>query len=160
MNESPLQVQLGPRGQVHLAATVKTALSRSEVWERLLDFRDLVLRDPFHVRFSCEGPICPGTPIRIAHGLFGLSLFERVGEILHLEEERVLVWSDLSARGRQLGFPHVYRYELTDGPDGGSNLTVGIHGRWTATVLPRSLVRAWLRGVLFSAHRSLRRALP
>ena len=154
-----LHVQLGARGQVHLEARLATALPRAAVWERLLDFRDLVLNDPFHVRFHCDGPAQPGSPIRIVHGLWGAPLFERVGQIVHVEPGRVLVWSDLSARDRRRGFPHIYRYELRDEPVG-TTLTLQVHGRWTATALPRPIIRAWLWGVLAAAHRRLRRALP
>lgn len=127
------------------------------VWERVRDLPRFGTIDPLHRRIDVLGPrLERGSEIAILHGLLGVS-FYRYGRILQWEEGRGYAFSDLSGRGFNTGFPHVFFIEVT--PVRGAyepltRLTIRIQGRWTARWMPAWLRRLWLFSIC-TIHRWL-----
>lgn len=141
-------IRLDRRWQVDLLHRSRLPLSAAAAWAELADFERYACLDYFHrsVELDGERPAA-GVGIRIRHGLFGIG-FDRVGRILRWRPGRGWAFSDLSARGAGVGFPHVYLLSVE--PDGADacRLTARVTGRWTLRVLPRPLVRLWLTLVM------------
>lgn len=156
-----IELSIDRRWRVRATATVDTALPPGAVWGQMRDLARFLTIDPLHSRVLAPSRSANagwlGVPLVIQHRLAGFGP-DRVGRVLTWHEGRGYSVSDLSRRGPRRGFPHVCSYEVR--PNGsGSTLTVSARGLWTATVLPRWVVKLWLRWVLASTAAHIRRDL-
>lgn len=154
-------VQLSTRWAVNAQASVQLNASTDEIWAVMQRFNRFIAADPYHTRVTdAQGdrldtlPPC-GTAIRLGHGI-GLTWFDRVGTLLRIVPGKSIAFTDLSKRGRNIGFPHLYHYTLTPHNEQTCELTLAVRGRWSARWMPRADVRAWLAWVLIQARWSLR----
>jgi hypothetical protein len=147
-----VRIIIDQSGRVSASATIDLPLPASTVWGQMRDFRRFITVDPLHraVRTRTNGPGGPspvGTTLVIPHRVLGLGP-DRVGRILRWTEGSGFVFSDLSRRGANRGFPHVCAYEVAAAAPGCSRLTVWARGRWTAALIPRWAARLWIAWVM------------
>jgi len=136
-------------GRVCVEVVLGLPVSAAEAWRALEDFEHFVTLDAFHRRVHADRPVRQvGTAIRIEHGVGPFLLLMRVGRVLRWDEGVGYSFSDLSARGRGVGFPHVYEYSIRSIGPNATCLTVRVKGRWTARWVPLPVVRAWLHWVM------------
>lgn len=89
-----------------------------------------------------------GMHLVLDHNVCGVRL-RRIGKILSWREGQGLAISDLSRRGKRVGFPHRFEFRIQPvaGGAGGcaSVLHVDVRGKkWTSPVIPLWLGRLWL----------------
>jgi hypothetical protein len=154
IQEASMNLVVDDRWRVCASHSLDVPLSPGAVWGQMRDLRHFITIDPLHarVRFTDGAPgSVPrrGTRLLIEHRLAGVGP-DRVGRVLWWEEGRGYAVSDLSKRGVRVGFPHICRYEVAQRPDGGARLSITARGRWTATWLPRPIVKLWLAWVMFN----------
>jgi len=155
------RIRLSPRWAVHAETSVRLNASTDEAWAVMQRFNAFIAADPYHTRMTdAEGnrldTLPPrGTALRIGHGI-GFTWFERVGTLIRVKPGEAFAFTDLSARGRNTGFPHLYRYTLTPIDDRACELKLTVRGRWSARWMPRAIVLAWLGWVMVQAKWSLR----
>ncbi len=155
-----MRIELDRRWRVNLHAGFSLPTGAAAVWRHMCDFERFACLDLFHHAVHLDRPPPRvGTHLRIEHRFVCFAV-ERIGRILTWREGRSYAFSDLSHRpGR--GFPHVYVYEVHPEPGGGCRFKIMVRGKWTATWLPRPLVRLWLGWVMLkikqSAHNELLR---
>lgn len=150
-----MSVRIGRDWHVHAEEVIEVPLSAGAVWGQMRDVCRFLSLDPLHAEVLLSVPRAGHHGVRTPKG-FGLVLkhrflglgVDRVGRVLKWDEGRGFAVSDLSRRGVRRGFPHVcaYRVEPLDG--GRSRLHVSAIGRWTATWMPRWLVRGWMLWVV------------
>jgi hypothetical protein len=141
------RVILDSAGRVRIDSEIVLPLPAAAVWNRMSDFAWFVTLDPLHARVSLSDNT-PGAGVSLVNvHRFGLIYIERVGRILWWKEGVGFCFSDLSARGRRVGFPHVLSYRIVPCNAERCRLCALVRGRWTLTWLPRPLARAWLRWV-------------
>ncbi len=134
------------------------------LWRRVADLTHFLTIDPFHEFVSLGGQApAAGVELALAHNAAGLR-FMRFGRIVRWSEGRGYEFSDLSARGRQRGFPHVFyvqvdpldeehrEFKRNDRRTCGdslarSRLTVRVCGKWTSQWIPVWVGRLWIRWV-------------
>jgi hypothetical protein len=87
--------------------------------------------------------------------LFGIGP-DRVGRVLVWEEGRRIVFSDLSARGVDRGFPHVCGCEIESTGSSTCRISFSARGKWTATWIPRWVIKLWILWVLLSTGNRVR----
>ncbi len=167
-----MRIVVDDRWRVDATAWLDVPLSASAVWGQMRDFQRFLTLDPLHRRVRVAdaalrtrrvaevpgapgAPIPVGTPLIIEHGLLGIGVNRR-SRLLRWREGRGFAVSDLSNRGDHTGFPHACIYEVTPLDAWSARLTVAARGRWTATWMPRWLVRLWLAWVLASTLSHLR----
>ena len=159
------RVTLSPRWAVSAETSVRFDATADEVWAVMQRVGRFVAADPYHTRLTdargnrLETMPPRGTAIRIGHGI-GFTWFDRVGTIVRVVPGEGFAFTDLSQRGRNAGFPHLYKYTLKPLGDDACELTLSVRGRWSARWLPRAAVRAWLGWVMLQAHWSLRLHTP
>ncbi|MEM9414781.1 MAG: hypothetical protein AAGA29_04795 [Planctomycetota bacterium] len=150
------RVRLTRHGCVKAEAAVRLAVPADVVWQHMSRFQRFIAADPYHTRITDESGrrldrLPPrGTRLRIGHGV-GWTWFERVGTMLYVKDGKGFAFSDLSQRGRAVGFPHVYRYLLEPCGEHACVLRLRVRGRWSARWLPRGVVVCWLYWVMFQA---------
>ena len=154
-----LQITVDKRGRVDLRAESELPMSAEAAWRWLRDFRRFACQDLFHrvVELDMEEPQA-GVAFRLKHQFAGIHVW-RVGRILTWNEGCSYAFSDLSQRGPRAGFPHVYTHELQPIADDRCCLRLSVRGLWTATFVPRPLVRLWLAAVMLKTRASMRNAL-
>jgi hypothetical protein len=132
----------------------------AEVWREISDLPRFLCIDPFHVRVVLYGPApAAGVRMGLEHRAFGVALWRR-GRLLRWEEGRGYAFSDLSLRGPERGFPHVFFLRIEEAEEGSaSRVAIDVRGKWTATWLPVTLGQWWLRYVMREHARLLRMAL-
>lgn len=167
-----MRIVVDDRWRVDATACLDVPLAASAVWGQMRDLQRFLTIDPLHrqVRVAgtalstrrsatgaevTEAPIPVGTPLVIEHRLFGIGVNRR-SRLLLWREGRGFAVSDLSNRGDHTGFPHVCIYEVRPLTDRSARLTIAARGRWTATWIPRWLVRLWLAWVLASTLSNVR----
>lgn len=154
-----MKIDITPSWRVHARGSVEIPLPSSTVWGQMRDLAHFLCIDPLHARVlverGCAGAALLGTNVRIEHRLLGIGP-DRVGRVLRYVEGRGFAVSDLSTRGVHVGFPHVCQYELEEGGAGLARLHVSARGKWTATWMPRWMVRAWLWWILRSTESMIR----
>ncbi len=154
------RVNLSTRWAVNAQTSVQLDASTEEVWAVMQRFDRFIAADPYHARVTDEqgnrlDTLPPrGTAIRIGHGI-GVTWFDRVGTLVRVVPGKTIAFTDLSKRGRNLGFPHLYHYTLKPISEEVCELILAVRGRWSARWMPRPLVRAWLAWVLIQARWSL-----
>ena len=176
-----MTIVVDDRWRVDATACLDVPLRASAVWGQMRDLRHFLTIDPLHRRVRIAGaapptrrgagvaedpgapgatgatgaPIPVGTALVIEHRLFGIGVNRR-SRLLRWREGSGFAVSDLSSRGDHAGFPHVCIYEVVPLGDRSARLTIAARGRWTATWMPRWLVRLWLAWVMASTLRNIR----
>jgi len=154
-----IRVAIDAAWGVSCCAECVLSMPRSAVWGQARAFRRFITLDPFHQRVELSDPRPrEGVAFRLIHGV-GPFRLTRVGRILKWREGYGYAFSDLSTRGVQHGFPHIYEYELSDADNGSCRVAIIVRGRWTARWIPRLVVRAWLCAVMRSARTAIRNEL-
>jgi len=154
------RIKFSTRWAVNAQTRVQLDASADEVWAVMQRFNRFIVADPYHTRITdTQGhrldTLPPrGTALRIGHGI-GFTWFSRVGTLVRVVPGKSIAFTDLSTRGRHLGFPHLYHYTLTPINEQMCELTLAVRGRWSARWMPRIAVRAWLAWVLIQARWSL-----
>lgn len=147
--------------RVDASCSLEVELPASAVWGQIRDVARFLSIDPLHARVRpARRDEVPrrgaGREHRqdliIEHRLLGVGP-DRVGRVLAWREGVGYAVSDLSRRGFDRGFPHVCTYRIDAVSPRRSRLTIGARGRWTATWLPRWMVKAWLAWVLGATAR-------
>lgn len=158
-------LKLSTRWAVHAQTSVALDASSAQVWQVMQRFSRFIAADPYHTRMThAQGKrldVLPprGTALRIGHGI-GFTWFYRVGTLIRAVPQQSLAFTDLSQRGRAVGFPHVYQYQLKPINENTCQLKLVVRGRWSARWLPRPIVYAWLWWVMAQAHWSLSMHIP
>src|SRR5688572_23941654 len=107
-----ITLRMRPTGHVDLVGTIDLPLTAAAVWGRMRDFARFTTLDPFHDEVLADGPARrAGTAIVIRHRFAGVRV-DRIGRILRWAEGAGYSFSDMSKRGRRVGFPHVFIYGL------------------------------------------------
>jgi len=154
-----IRVRVSRRWRVRCSGRIQLRMSAGRAWGQLRDFRRFAAQDFFHAGVRIDGNVPrPGAAVEIPHrfGPFGVT---RVGRILSWHEGRGYAFSDLSRRSPGAAFPHAYRYALRPLGTDNCRLDITIRGRWTLRLLPRPLVRLWLRWVFYHIVRSVEKEL-
>jgi hypothetical protein len=134
--------------QIDIEFSLEVARSQLELWNLVSDLPRFLTIDPFHdeVTLMRDRP-AKGVDLVLSHNAFGVR-FLRFGQILAWEERRGYTFSDLSARGPELGFPHVFMINLeplaTADTKSLTRLTINVRGRWTSRLTPAWLGRLWI----------------
>lgn len=143
------------RWRVRAKHTLELPIPASTVWGQMRDLRRFITIDPLHthVRFSessHEKPIPQqGDALVIEHRFLRIGP-DRISRVLKWDEGSGYAVSDLSKRGPTAGFPHVCIYSVQSAGERTSHLTIEARARWTATFLPRPLIKLWLWWILKS----------
>ena len=145
--------------RVTCRGTVEVPAPATVVWGQLRDFRRFAAQDFFHAAVRVAPPgVCRGAPLEIDHR-FGPFRVTRLGRILQWRENEGYSFSDLSRDGPRRAFPHVYRYRLRPLGPRRCAVEITVAGLWTATFLPRPLVRFWLAWVFSHIAASVQNTL-
>lgn len=142
-----MRISVNDRWVVRATADLILPAPSVRVWGWMRDWRTFLEMDPLHVSVERLDPPLPHADLLIRHWFLGLSV-DRVGRVLRWREHRGFAISDLSRRGVSVGFPHVCSFELAPCAADSSRIIVGVAGRWTATWLPRMMVRMWIGAIL------------
>ena len=153
-----VRILLENRWNVDLSASIELPFSAGLAWEQLQDWQRFGCMDIFHQAIYLQGPQKVGAPLRIPHRFACFNVM-RVGRLLIWHENHKYAFSDLSSRGPCRGFPHVYVYELNPEGDGRCCLKITVKGKWTATWIPRVLVRLWLGWIMLKLKQSVNNEL-
>ena len=143
------------RWRVDASHVVDLPMSASAVWGQMRDLRRFITIDPLHQRVRVEQCTAAraiprqGDALVIEHRLLGIGV-DRISRVLRWREGRGYAVSDLSKRGVHVGFPHVCVYDVQPTGERTARLTIAARGRWTATFLPRALVKLWLWWIMRS----------
>lgn len=154
-------VRLSSRWGVHAETTARIDAPADETWTVMQRFNRFIAADPYHTRVTdTQGnrlnALPPrGTRLRIGHGI-GFTWFDRVGTLIRHKPGQCFAFTDLSPRGPNAGFPHVYKYTLTPISEQSCEIKLTVRGKWSARWLPRPIVYAWLWWVMAQADWSLR----
>ena len=138
--------------------SLTVAQSREQLWAQIRDLPRFLTIDPFHdqVTLMRDQPVV-GVDLVLSHNAFGRR-FLRFGKIIGWREGVGYTFSDLSARGPRVGFPHVFMVSI-EPQDDVSRLTIRVRGRWTSRLIPVWLGRQWIRLVCREHARLLRKGL-
>lgn len=149
----------GGRGRnVEVAIALTVNRSPESLWNQVSDLPRFLTIDPFHddVTLMRDQP-AKGVDLVLSHNAFGRR-FLRFGQILSWREGVGYTFSDLSARGPRVGFPHVFMVAIEPHPHR-SRLTIRIRGRWTSRFVPVWIGRLWIWLVCREHARLLRKGL-
>ncbi len=158
-----LRVQCGGRRGRAIAIWIETTtpLSPAQLWRRISNLPEFLTIDPFHeqVTLTRDRPAA-GVQLVLQHNAFGRR-FQRFGRILRWREGEGYAFSDLSAQGKRVGFPHIFIVSIMPRGSDETNtlLVVEVKGRWNSRVIPVWLGRLWIRLVCLDHARLLRRAV-
>jgi len=140
-----MRVRLERSGRVDCVADVMLPMSATSAWGQLRDIRRFARQDHFHARVEIEGGVPrAGAKILIRHRFAFVFQIQRVGKILIWREGNGFAFGDQSMRGPRRGFPHTFSIMVNDQGENRCRLCIRIGGRWTAALVPRAIVRAWL----------------
>ena len=122
----------GPGSGIDLLIEVDVERPAVEVWASMSDLPRFVTFDPLHSRVIVNGPgLQPGVDLTIEHRVFGLTFF-RFGKLLTWRDGCGYSFSDLSPKGAEGFFPHVFDFAVAPDGHGGARLTVTVRGKWTS----------------------------
>lgn len=150
------RVRLSSRWAVEADTCVRIEAGEASVWAVMRRFSQFIAADPYHTRVTDEAGArldelpARGTALRIGHGI-GFTWFDRVGTLVRVVPGRGFAFTDLSRRGRAVGFAHVYAYTLKPVEEHACELRLMVRGRWSARWLPRWAVKMWLWWVMAQA---------
>ena len=156
--DSQVSCAAGNGRQVEVVISLDVARSPEQLWLQVSDLPRFLTIDPFHHEVILMRD-CPakGVDLVLSHNAFARR-FLRFGRILAWREGVGYTFSDLSARGPRVGFPHVFMVAIE--PEGcHSKLTIRVRGRWTSRMVPVWLGRLWIRLVCREHARLLRKGL-
>lgn len=159
-----MQLIVDHRWRVNASHSFELPLPATTVWGQMRDIRRFITLDPLHKhahfgdRSTKSAMPRQGDALVLEHRLLGIGP-DRVGRLLRWSEGSGYAISDLSRRGPRVGFPHVCMYEVQPLDEHKSQLTVAARGRWTATWLPRWMIRCWLWWILRSTALRIEREL-
>lgn len=145
-------------------SVLELPLPASVVWGQMRDLRRFLTLDPLHVRIEPVGKVgarrggWAGQEILISHRLLGIGP-DRRGRVLRWAEGSGYAISDLSRRGRRVGFPHVCTYRVDPAGPEACRVTIGVRGVWTARWIPRWAAGMWIRWVLRATDVRVRREM-
>lgn len=147
-----ISISITPDWRVDARSTTHLPLSAARMWARMRDVQRFLTDDPLHADVVFDSLPAPhqsfiGAKLTIRHRLLGIGP-DRIGRILTWREGRGYAISDLSRRGVDRAFPHICAFDLAPRGDNACQLTVSARGKWTATWVPRPLIRLWLWWVL------------
>lgn len=143
-----IRTHVSPTYRVRAELTLRWPVTRAFAWQHMADLPRFATADIFHERIhGLSDGIAIGKQIWIDHA-FGPVYLQRTGRLLRWREGEEYAFSDLSLRHPHRAFPHVYDYRLSPLPDGSTQLQQIVTGKWTATWMPRELVRCWLALVM------------
>lgn len=147
-----ISIVITPTWRIDAHCVVQIPLPAARVWSSMRDVERFMMDDPLHAEVVFNSLPPPhrsfvGASMTIRHRLFGIGP-DRIGRILTWREGRGYAVSDLSRRGVDRGFPHICAFDLVPRDDSSCTLTVSARGKWTATWVPRPIVRLWLWWVL------------
>jgi len=134
--------------------------SPESLWKQVRDLPRFLTIDPFHdeVTLMRDEPE-KGVDLVLSHNAFGRR-FLRFGRILAWREGVGYTFSDLSAGGAWVGFPHVFMIEIEPTAETQLlRLTIRVRGRWTSRLVPVWIGRWWILLVAREHARLLRKAL-
>jgi hypothetical protein len=150
-----MKIDINSAWRVHAAGSIDLLLPARTVWGQMRDVAGFLCIDPLHTRVLVEqgrhGATLLGSNVLIEHRVLGVGP-DRLGRVLKFDEGRGFAVSDLSKRGVKVGFPHVCVYELEEIDATHSRIHVSARGKWTATWMPRWMVKAWLWWILRSTE--------
>jgi hypothetical protein len=149
----------GGKGR-HIEAALALAIDQSpeRLWHQISDLPRFLTIDPFHDQITLmRDKPAKGVDMVLSHNAFGRQ-FLRFGKILSWREGVGYTFSDLSARGPRVGFPHVFMVAI-EPENTHSRLTIRIRGRWTSRLVPAWLGRLWIGAVCREHARLLRKGL-
>ncbi|MBU6413170.1 MAG: hypothetical protein KGS45_06825 [Planctomycetes bacterium] len=150
-----MKIDISSSWRVHAMGSVELSLPARTVWGQMRDVAAFLCIDPLHSRVLVEqgrhGATLRGSNVLIEHRVLGIGP-DRLGRVLKFEEGRGFAVSDLSKRGVTVGFPHVCVYELEEVDATHSRIHVSARGKWTATWMPRWMVKVWLWWILRSTE--------
>ena len=149
-----------PRGRsISLSIRLDVPRPADEIWRRVADLPAFLTIDPFHANVTLmRSSPAAGVDVVLEHRAFGISL-RRYGRLLYWRVGRGYALSDLSARGANRGFPHVFFVSINATDDAHTRLTIDVRGKWTSPWIPVWLGMPWLRYVMAEHARLLRKAL-
>ncbi len=154
-----MRLEISPNWRVRAITWADVPLPASVVWGQMRGLRRFLTADPLHVGVTFADsanehfpPI--GGALVIHHRMFGVAI-DRVGKLLSWKEGVGFAVSDLSQRGKDVGFPHVCGYEAKAVDAGHSRITLSACGRWTARWVPRPVIKLWLWWVMAETRRSV-----
>lgn len=147
--------------RVDAAGSVDLPTPAAAVWSVMRDLERFLTADPLHARVLFRFLPHPsrtflGARMVIQHRFLGLGP-DRLSTVLTWREGHGFSVSDLSSHGVRAGFPHICTFEVQPLSETASRLTIGARGRWTATWVPRPLIRLWLWWVIRATEHSVRR---
>jgi hypothetical protein len=151
---------------IDMLISLDVASSTAALWQTVRDLPRFLTIDPFHdqVTLMRDEPAA-GVDLVLSHNALGWR-FLRFGRIVAWRENVGYTFSDLSQRGPQTGFPHVFIVKIEEclrkpmtGPKETSRLTIQIRGQWTSRLAPVWLGRAWVWLVCREHARLLRKGL-
>lgn len=157
-----MKITIDPAWRVNASETIELPFPAALVWSRMRDPAWFLARDPLHrvvtiknVRGEGEGvKSYVGAKLVLKHRLFGIGP-DRVGRVLTWDQGKGYVVSDLSRRGMRVGFPHVCSYRVEPINAERCRLILGARGKWTATLVPRWVVRVWLWWALHATRAAI-----
>ena len=136
--------------KVYARIEMEVPMLKDRLWEIISHLEQFLCVDPFHSRIVIKGATAPGTDIVLEHQVLGFR-FLRFGRILSWMEGRGYAFSDLSAQGKQSGFPHVFFIDIASSPEKEaipqSKLSITVKGKWTVQWIPHVLRHWWLNMV-------------
>jgi hypothetical protein len=155
-----ITIRISRDWRVHAECVTDLNVPALRMWARMRDVQRFLADDPLHAEVVFDALPNPhhsfvGAKLTIRHRLLGIGP-DRIGRILTWREGRGYAVSDLSRRGVDRAFPHICAFDLAPRTDTACTLTVSARGKWTATWVPRPLVRLWLWWVLAATDARLR----
>lgn len=137
--------------KIYARIEIAIPISKNKLWEIISNLENFLCIDPFHSRIVIMGTrICQGTDIALEHQVLGFR-FLRFGRILSWREGQGYAFSDLSAKGPRIGFPHVFFIEISPLCEkekfNYSQLSITVKGKWTVRWVPRVLRHWWLNKI-------------
>lgn len=150
--------------KLEIAISLDVARSQSELWNFISDLPRFLTIDPFHDKITLmRNQPAVGVDLVLSHNAFGRR-FLRFGKVIAWREGEGYTFSDLSPRGPQRGFPHVFMIRLEaltppDDPMPLTRLTIHVRGRWTSRLVPVWAGRLWVWLVFREHARLLRKGI-
>lgn len=151
-----MSVRISGGGAVDCRSWIDLPLKAVSVWGQIRDFQRFARHDLFHSSIEIEGAVPrAGASLKLSHRYAGIEV-ERIGRILIWREERGYAFSDLSKRGSQAAFPHVFSYVVHKRGDRSCRLEIRVRGKWTSMHVPHWAARIWLAWAFGEVVRKVR----
>lgn len=154
-----MKITITSNWRVDAQKRIRIGAPAISVWGQMRDVPWFLTRDPLHARVQRTDGAPANAPwsnaqVLVSHRILGIGP-DRVGRVLAWKEGRGYAISDLSRRGITTGFPHICAFQVVPFNEFSCDLVISTRGRWTATFLPRTVVRIWLWWVLAATQARL-----